>query len=155
MVPGDRLVCAFARPATVGDTFEEWLLHVTIVPWFRSDESSAVIADALRMAVAGIVSFEVVMGPTEKFGHNRGKSVNLVQLPSPFIEIEKRVRAYFHQQQTWLTDETTRRRRDYRPHVTAQKSGRLLPGDSFLCSDIYIVEQKGDYKEIMAEIHLG
>lgn len=153
MLPGDRLVCVLVEPALAGKGFKDWPLHVTIVPWFRLETSSKTLADDLRADLAGMTPFDVQVGGAEKFGNNR--QANLAEPADTFVEIEKRVRRMLTKQGAWLVDETTKRRRRFRPHVTYQNHGHLEPGDTFRCGEVYIIEQKGDYKEVVGKVELG
>jgi 2'-5' RNA ligase len=155
MVPGDRLICAFTAPVAVGQEFSDWLFHVTIVPWFRLGASSDAIASELTAALAEVPDFEAELGQQEQFGHNRGKAANLVVQPTPFTDVERSVRQYLRERQAWMTDETTKRRRPYVPHVTAQRDERMQAGDRFACEGVYIVRQLGGRKVIDAFIPLG
>lgn len=155
MVPGDRLVCAFVEPQVVGRQFTHWLLHVTIVPWFRLDETPENIASGFAKTFINIEPFEAIAGETAMFGPKKNRPARLVEPAQPFEEIEQKVRNYFHKKRAWLVDETTKRPRQFRPHVTVQKSGELAEGQTFKVDKLYIVEQKGNYKEITAEIPLG
>lgn len=154
MIPGDRLVCAFVRPQTTGMQFKKWLLHVTIVPWFRLEDESADIAGGLEQALKTISPFEARVDGAAKFGPRR-REVSLVKQPTGLNEVEAKVRGYLHKKRAWLVDETTKRRYDFRPHVTMQGDEKLQDGDTFWVDRLYIVEQKGDYKEIVAEVNLG
>lgn len=154
MLPGDRLICAFVEPQAVGTRFTDWLLHVTVVAWFRLDTSSEQIADSLTKALTTVWPFEAMAGETVTMG-GRQRPARLLQLPTPFTQIEQKVRSYFHKKRAWLVDETTKRRYEYRPHVTLQTSGELAEGQTFKVDKLYIVEQKGDYKVITAEIPFG
>src|SRR4051794_7330143 len=123
MNPGDRLVCAFVNPAVkAGAEFKDWPLHVTIVPWFRTDMTTGQLTAELKEALSGISSFTSTAGPSAKFGYTKGKVASLIQKPTPLDEIEKRVRQTLTIHEAWLVDESTRRRRDYKPHVTVQQS---------------------------------
>ena len=155
MLPGDRLICAFVRPQLVSTQFKAWMLHVTIVPWFRLADSSDVIAKGLREAIKAIPSFEAVMDGEAMFGVHKNRPVRLIVQPTPFVQIEAKVRAYLHKKRALLIDETTRRRREFRPHVTSQGTIGLRQGDKFFCDRLYIVEQRGDYKKIVSEVLLG
>lgn len=154
MLPGDRLVCAFVKPQKVDVEFKEWPLHVTVVPWVRLNEPSKQIAEGLQRALITIKPFhakagdEVTMGPKER-------RARLLELPTPFTGIEQKVRNYFHKKRAWLVDETTKRRYEFRPHVTVQQTKELAEDKTFRVGKLYIVEQKGDYKQVMAEISLG
>lgn len=155
MLPGDRLLCALVRPQPIGGRFASWPLHVTVVPWFRLADSSDAVAAGLAAAVATIATFEARAGEAVRLGPKKNRPARLVRLPTAFMDIEPRVRKYFHKKRAWLVDETTKRRHDYRPHVTFQQAGELGAGQTFHVERLYIIEQKGDYKEIVADIRLG
>lgn len=155
MQPGDRLICAFVEGMHIQETFQIWPLHVTILPWFRLADRSDDIAHGLETALHTMHSFEAVMDEQTVIGPRQSRPATLIQLPTPFSEIEHRVRNYFHKKRAWLVDETTKVRREFRPHVTVQGSKDMHTGDTFICDRVYIVEQKGDYKEIVREILLG
>lgn len=155
MLPGDRLICTFVEPQTVGLQFKTWLLHVTIVPWFRLYEVTSIIVQGLGRAMYDIEPFDVMTGAEAYFGPRKNRSVRLL-LPTEQLErIEMKVRDYLHKKRAFLVDETTKKPYRFRPHVTAQ-NGFLLPENARLRIDrLYIVEQKGDYKEIVSEIELS
>ena len=153
MRPGDRLICAFVDHFDQGDRFKDWPLHVTVVPWFRTEFSSDKLADELCDRLCSHKSFQVVMSDETQLG--RGKTVNLVARPTPLMEIEEQVRVVVKRNDAWLIDETTKRHREFRPHVTAQKDIRLYRGDTFICNAFYVIEQKGDHKEVVARVNLA
>jgi hypothetical protein len=156
MQAGDRLICVLTETQTVGATFKDWLLHVTIVPWFRLEIDTSLIVRDLEKILDRVGPFEVVMSEQHvQFGHQKGKLATLVRLPSSLIGIEKIVRDYLHGQSAWLVDESTRHFRDFRPHVTAQQSGSLRTGDRFRCDRLYIIEQAGGHKKVAGEIGLS
>lgn len=155
MLPGDRLVCALVEPQTVGMQFKTWLLHVTIVPWFRVDSASGVVAEGLSRALRSVRPFEATAGEDALLGPHKDRTVSLVRQPTPFTQIEAKVRTYLHKKRAWLADETTKKHYEFRPHVTVQGEGRLYDGNTFWCDRLYIVEQKDALKEVVAEVRLG
>ncbi len=156
MLPGDRLICALTEPRQVGFSFKDWLLHVTVVPWFRVEIDTLNLVIDLRQELAGVAPFQVVIGEENvRFGHQKSKLAAVVQSPTSFAGIESRVRGYLRRQHAWLVDETTKSKRDFRAHITAQKSGALRRGDRFSCASLYIIEQKGVQKEIIGEVRFG
>jgi len=155
MLPGDRLVCAFVEAHGTREQFAHWFLHVTIVPWFRLDDPSDAIATGLKRALCDIGPFEVTVMDRVMFGPRKNRPALLVTQPTQLTVIERKVRNYLHKKRAWLVDETTKRRYEFRPHVTAQDNASPNAGDSFRCDRLYIVEQKGDYKEIISEVPLG
>lgn len=155
MIPGDRLVCVFAEPHEPGDCFLTWPLHITVVPWFRAEIGSDALAAAIGKHVASITPFVVTMGSEAHFGRQGRKLVSLVELPSPLETLERQVRAVLRTYDAWIVDETTKRRQPFRPHVTAQGDERLFHGDSFVCDQLYIVEQLGGTKTVAGAVRLG
>ncbi|HSX16397.1 MAG TPA: hypothetical protein VLF40_06405 [Candidatus Saccharimonadales bacterium] len=79
----------------------------------------------------------------------------LLQTPTPFTEVEQRVRSYLHKKRAWLVDETTKKRYEFRPHITMQGTDEFGENGTFRCGRLYIIEQTGDYKEIVGKIGLG
>lgn len=154
MLPKDRLVCGFVRPTTVGAMFKTWPLHVTIVPWFRLTDATDSIIRSLTEALTPIRPFIVTANAETMMGPRHDRPVVLIAEPTPLQDIEQRVRTYFHKKRALLVDETTKKQRSFRPHVTVQKEDRLQTGDSFAVDSIYIVEQKGDYKQVVGEVAL-
>jgi len=155
MSPGDRLICGFVEKQEVGTRFKTWLLHLTIVPWFRLDEASVIIASGLERAMYDIEPLELTTGGKAAFGPRKNRMVRLLAPTEQLERIETKVRAYLHKKRAFLVDETTRKPYGFRPHVTAQ-NGFLLPENVRLRVDrLYIVEQKGDYKEIVSETKLN
>lgn len=149
MLPGDRLITAFITPQRPGDKFAEWLPHLTIMPWFRLALPSQKLASLLSQQLADVEQFTITVGSEDYFGNH--KLVNLLQQSLPLNKVEARVRNFLKDQGAWLVDETTKQKRDFRPHITVQKTGRLHEGDVFMCDRLFIVSQRGDYKEIEAE----
>jgi hypothetical protein len=153
MRPGDRLVCTFVNDKETGDMFTDWPLHITIVPWFRTEVELAVLVAELESKLSRIDGFDVVMGSQVIFG--RGKSVSLVEKPTPLTEVEEIVRSCLKNHNACIVDETTKRHHTFRPHVTEQRTERLKRGDYFFCDRLYIIEQKGGHKEVSAVVELG
>lgn len=153
MQPGDRLICALVEPQTVGDTFTQWPLHVTIVPWFRTDLPTDELAAELGRSLIGSRPFDINVGQEEHFGYKKRKQVNLVDAPE-LGRLEGQTRRFLHAHKAWVVDEADKTRRGYRPHVTVQDDARLQAGNSFRCERLYVVAQYGAFKRVDAEITL-
>lgn len=154
MHPGDRLVCALVRKVAVGDMFQSWPLHVTIVPWFRLDDATDHIVTGLAEALKPVMPFGSFADTETMMGPRKNRPALLIREPSTFHDVERRVRNYFHKKRAWLVDETTKVHRSFRPHVTMQKTDRLQPGDRFQTDALYIIEQKGSVKAVVGEVPL-
>ncbi len=147
MLPGDRLICSFVATQSVGLTFKDWLPHITIVPWFRLDTSSANLARLLKKGYVGTHSFEVTVKEEAQFGYRNHKTVNLL-VADELFRLEGQTRRVLHAQRAWVVDEADKTRRGFQPHVTVLPRGRVQQGDNFRCDKVYIVSQHGDYKQI-------
>jgi 2'-5' RNA ligase len=151
---GDRLICIFIEPVQPGLRFVEWPLHITLIPWFRAKLSSDELAEAIRQKLQAVNSFTLTVSEDAHFGYRGQKIVSLIQLPSPLEAIALKLRQILKTQKAWLVDESTKAVFSFRPHITVQGNKRLSKGDSFMCHMVAIVEQKGDYKEVVAEVEL-
>lgn len=138
----------------MGYCFAVWPLHVTVMPWFRHRDDSALLAAGLGRAFSAVPPFEAEMLGQAMFGPRKNRLVRLVKAPTNFTLLEQRARAYLHKKHACLVDETTKVRPEYCPHVTEQGDLYLRDGDTFRCDRLYIVEQKGQYKVVMNEIVL-
>lgn len=154
MLPADRLICTFLGNLPVGKTFKDWPLHVTVIPWFRTAVTSQALSRHIKQKLIPMVPFPLLVDGEAGFGYKGRKLVNLIAQPSPLDDIEREARNILHEHGAWIVDETTMQRRVFRPHVTAHKSGRAHEGDVYTCDALYIIEQKGDYKEIVSTILL-
>ena len=155
MLPGDRLICAFVSPQEVGTKFTSWKLHVTVVPWFRVDAESDIIASGLTRALKTMAPFSVTGGGEEMVGIRKTRHARLVKDPTALAGVAAKVRTYLHKKGALLIDETTKEPPVFRPHVTSQGNVTMHADDTFRCDRLYIVKQFGVYKEIVGEIPLG
>ena len=147
MLPDDRLICAFVSKQLAGYIFKDWPMHITIVPWFRLDINSTQLAGQLQGQYAAIDAFSVSVLDEAQFGYKKRKMINLVGAPE-LMRLETQTRHLLHGYKAWVVDEADNSSKDFRPHVTAQSSGRVNKGDSFSCDSLYIVTHHGDYKQI-------
>jgi hypothetical protein len=88
------------------------------------------------------------------FGPRRNRPATLIEPSESLASVERHVRSYLHQKRAWLVDETTKKPYDFRPHVTYQGENKLEAGASIEIGRLFTIEQKGDYKEVVAEIKL-
>jgi len=153
--PGDRLIAVFVNRQDVGTRFSSWLLHVTIVPWFRLPDKTEVIVSGLKGALSCEIPFELFSGEVALFGIQKDRPATLIVESDAIIRVEQKIRGYLMKKRAWIVDTTTRRSYTFRPHVTFQAQERLSGGEKFLCDRVYVVEQIGNYKEIVGEVILG
>ncbi|HSX47793.1 MAG TPA: 2'-5' RNA ligase family protein [Patescibacteria group bacterium] len=154
MTPGDRLICLFIEDYLVGDTFTNWPLHITIVPWFRSEISDEIITKGLLKVTNNSSVLSLKVGEEKLFGSKKNKPVNIIESSQDLINIESRVRKIIKLNSSWIVDETTKQKRTFTPHITVQNSERLHEGDNIDLNKIFIVKQLGDYKEVVGKAEL-
>jgi 2'-5' RNA ligase len=141
----------FVNKQSVGATFKDWPLHVTIVPWFRLITPSSELASELREHYVGSKPFKINVLQEAQFGYKKKKVVNIVDA-SELRRLEGQTRRLLHSHKAWIVDEADKTR-NFHPHVTAQKTERVHDGDSFNCSCLYIVSQHGGFKHIDCEVN--
>jgi 2'-5' RNA ligase len=115
--------------------------------------SSDELASQLKRAYVGSTEFQVHVHGEAQFGYKKRKTVNVVEA-SELMKLEGQTRRTLHAHKAWVVDEADKTRGKFRPHVTAQSTMRVHEGDTFGCDKLYIVEQKGDYKQISSEVSL-
>lgn len=151
MKPGDRLIVSFVESREIGERFSDWPMHVTIWAWFRSDVTNNTLAESLYKATKNIASFEATVGPEDKFGGGK-VLVNVIEQSDSFQKLYTKVESVLG---SFFVEHLSHKYPMYRPHVTVQKHERLHEGDTLSVEKISIVEQKGDYKEVVGEVYLG
>lgn len=150
MRPGDRLICAFVEPQETGSQFKEWPLHATVMPWFRTPLKSQALVERLEEALTDEQPFPAGVGAQKSFAVVK---VNLLP-PGQWQSLHDKVLGVINEN----ARNTAPLRfvgKNYKPHVTIQKSARLHEGDSFRVDRLHLVVQQGKYKEVESEIRLG
>lgn len=155
MKPGDRLVTALVGKHGPGETFKDWLLHVTIVAWFESNLSSEEIAQKLSQTLVGIKPFAVTMAGEERLGFGGTALVNVVAQPTPLMDIQKRVEKTLDELGVTMAGTRGTWGEAYKPHVTVQGNERLHEGDTWHCDRLYVVSQLGGNHRIDTEVVLS
>lgn len=153
MLPGDRIICAFVYELPEGAKFKDWPIHITLVPWFRLDVASPLLAEQMQKYYIDRKAFRIEVLEEAKFGYKKQKVVNLVASPE-LIKLEDQTRRLLHYKKAWIVDEADRTRLGFRPHVTALKTGRVNNGENFWCDRLYIVSQRGTFKQIDSVVRL-
>lgn len=150
MKSDDKLICAFVESVVVGQRFEDWPLHITIVPWFKIVSSEEDFFSCIEQSMQDQKPFMSKVGKEKRFA---AWQFNML------INDEWKL---LHERSLKCVNKNARSTaplrfigRYYRPHVTAQKNKRLYAGDIFTCNRLSVVEQKGAYHEVVREVYLG
>lgn len=147
----DYLAVCMLEPIEVGTQFTQWPLHMTIVPWFKAPDLTAV-EEKLKPIAAEHRPFDVEVGERAYFGP-RGKLPvmrieNIPELQSLHEDILRAVtESGWHMEGRYTGQH-------YTPHVT-QKGGSDAQGKLHF-ENFYIAEALPQgYRKIIAKLELG
>ena len=154
MQAGDRLAAILLHPLTTGARFQDWPLHITLVPWFRPANGTAELTVLLEAALGGIRPFEITVGKDAFFGYHGRKLVSLIQMDDSLALIERTIRRIIKDRGGWIADEKTRRKRTFYPHVTVQGMQRVHQEDHIFIDRFTMIEQEGSGKNVVGEVML-
>jgi 2'-5' RNA ligase len=153
MQPGDIFVGVFVDKHAVGMKFTQWPLHVTLVSWSRpgGDSNLSTLRSQLKKKLRETKPFTAITSNEEWLA---GGKV-LVNLVTPKEEFEGLYDAIKQTEILAGFRFVSTLHPSYVPHVTVQPSERLHEGDEFTADRLYIIEQKGEYKEVVGEVCFG
>lgn len=135
----EYVVVALIHPMNMGDVFESWPLHMTLVPWFTLDNKRLFMDDAQKLAKR-YSRIDSVVGEVRQWGN---LSVNVLErtprLHSLHIDLLQLVRSHG---QLKVREQYTGEH--YTPHITHQKYTSVMKGEHVVISSIYLVEKSAD-----------
>lgn len=150
MQPGDVLVCVFVEDVGTGDTFEQWPLHVTLVPWFRLYTETRNFIETLTNELSAQNAFTDTVGEREVFSK---REANVLNKPT-WQPLHEAVLSCVYNSGEPAAKQFRYVADNYQPHVTVQARTALHAGDTIEVSTVTVVEQKGDYKQAIATLSL-
>lgn len=128
-------------PLRDGDSFavQDWPLHITVLPPFRTDAAPSEIGAAIASAASAQTAVTAIAGRDERFG--RGKSVPVT------VVVENEALALLHQTLVDAVrpfaaspDEPAFTSPGFRPHITIKHNGRVHEGDEFSLAQLALVD---------------
>src|SRR5579863_241943 len=113
----------------LGQEFEEWPLHVTILPWFPATDE-AKLDEILGSFARRLKPFFIEVGGVENFGAKKEVAVNIVKPNRTLIALHKRVRKTLDEANMAV------HQRDfvgsnYRAHITQQLHAKTHEGEKY------------------------
>lgn len=143
------VVVAILDKASVGDKFQMWPLHLTILPWFESGSVEEAV-ELLKPTTKEHEPVKVTLGDFAKYGANR--TVRLIK-PSPSLnELHKQLLRAVQASGWSIRGRYTGEH--FSPHVT-RTGGRDFKDDNFVIDKLYIAEALSQgYRKIVAEMNL-
>jgi len=135
----ERLIIIPVGPYKIGAEFEEWPLHITIVPWFPCDNEKQL--DILLLEIASRhKSFEVSAGKITFFGKKKELPVNLINAPGNLYRLHWDV---FHslEKNGFSVHQKDYLGPNYKPHVSSQGYKSVKAGDKISVNRFSLVAQ--------------
>lgn len=128
-------------PLRVGDRFavHEWPLHVTVLPPFKTDATGTEIRDAIRSVAAGRPALRMVAAGDELFGRRHDIPVTVLAQNEQLTALHDTLRTVVRQFAA-QPDEPAFTGAGYRPHVTVKSHARVREGDTFMLSQLAVVD---------------
>jgi 2'-5' RNA ligase len=128
-------------PLRVGDGFavSSWPLHVTVLPPFLTDASTAEIAAVIATAARAHPPLTVRAGDDELFGRKHDIPVSLIE---PNAELTGLHHALVDSIRPFaaIPDEPPFTGRGFRAHVTHKPPARVRPGDTLTLDQLALVD---------------
>lgn len=156
-IGSDRLIITHNLDAAeAGDTFVDWPLHVTLIPWFRSETNSALnvyesIFDELQSCQLALG--KKMLGGVEFYGEAEDVMVRPITLDSrkilDMVHISL-LRPVRHIMSDWRYIGG-----NYNPHMTIRENDDPGEGFNFLMGHVNLVRHDGDKKTVARTFDLG
>lgn len=112
----------------VGYTFQPGFLHITIIPWFVSDEPDEQITNSFTEKFSGFETFNVKVGPQVKFGPRREVSVNLLEDASKIVNLHQMALNWFNEIKARWAVKNPYIDEQFTPHVRRRQGTKLETG---------------------------
>lgn len=148
----EYVTCALIDEHNTGDTFTDWPLHITLVPWFLlnditkfKNDLTDILQDDHQIQVA--VDEERVWGPN---------TVNIIAYDRSLHDIHERMISLAETAGRVLVNKQYTGE-NYTPHITHQKSLSKQPGDLIIIKYVYVIERNSTTKQkkIIGKIPIG
>lgn len=133
----EYLLAFMLEPLDKGDQFIGWPLHITLVPWFRTDYGSEHVTRDIEKAASGIDQFTVTGIMRSMLGGQRNVPVTDVA-SSDLHDLHRALLTVFENDAYSLSD-SKYTGVNYRPHVTKKGNAEFKPGHVILFDSVYLV----------------
>jgi 2'-5' RNA ligase len=146
-------------PLAAGDEFTvaDWPLHVTLVEPFATELTAEAVAHVLGPIASGTSVVEAAAGDEAMFGRRRDVPVTLVRDAGELEALRKR--AFEGLRTAGVHVDVDPSRKEFRPHVTRKRHGRLRPGDRVELETLALIDMRppegSHHRRVMAAWRLG
>lgn len=133
----EYLLAFMLEPLEKGDQFIGWPLHITLVPWFRSNFGSEHVARDIEATILGTDRLTVRGITRSMLGRQRNVPVTDV-VSSDLHDLHRKLLTVFDNDAYTLSD-SKYTGANYRPHVTKKGNKELKPGHEIEIDSLYLV----------------
>lgn len=134
----EYILAFFLDPQEQGEQFIKWPLHITLVPWFRSEFGTQRLWKDINAITSGIKWFPARGIARSLFGRRGDVAVTEV-VSSQLHDLHRALMTIFDNDAYNMTaaDHTGV---NYSPHVTKKGSAELKPGHEVVVDSVYLIE---------------
>jgi 2'-5' RNA ligase len=148
------LLCLFTEEVNSGQSFMNWPLHITLVPWFElKDDKLSSFLDELARVGKVIGPLKLDTRGVAYFSHDRVK-VTLINNDDSLFRLHNKLLKLLDRFHVNL-EASKYTANHYRPHITHNKHGSMIPKSISVNKVHMVVKTEGNYRKIIKEINLG
>ena len=150
-------ISLFLDDMQVGDNFQSGLLHITIVPWFVSDQPDEQLVKSFISEFSTARMFDLLVGKNVKFGPKKNVAVNLIRYSAELTDLHTRALAWFDKilarwavKNPYVADK-------YVPHIRRRRGTKLVEADQLSVRYLYLIEaarQEDNLRTVAARVEL-
>lgn len=135
-----------------GQEFSVEALHLTVVPWFVTDEvDNKQLTASFLKNFANLPAFEIVVGPQKEMG-GRGVSVNLVEPCDELLQLHTKALGWLDGLSARWALKNPYVGSDYRPHIRRRDNTVIQEGQHLRLTNLSLVKaaRQEDWRRVVA-----
>jgi 2'-5' RNA ligase len=139
-----------------GANFKPELLHLTIIPWFVTYESTQEVIDLFRERFSGKKPFKVAVKEPIEFKSRRKIPVNLISRTDDLFALHEEALRLFDQLEARWAVKNPYVDEDYIPHVRRRFGHNISEGESLNIDSLSLVSARrrgDDIRTIVAKVN--
>ncbi|MCB9820833.1 2'-5' RNA ligase family protein [Candidatus Nomurabacteria bacterium] len=146
------VIVSFLEKATLGITFSksEWLLHLTILRPFFSDNEDGYLIGILKDSLLEKQKVTSTGKVKEMFGPNKDVAVTELEHNTRIQDLHDSIESAFKPFIRFESEQYP----TYRPHVTNQGSRGIVVGEEVVINSVSLVKIDNDSRQVLATVAL-
>lgn len=124
----------------VGTQFQPGRLHITIIPWFVSDQEEAKIINSFNLKFSKINKFTVTVGKNALFGPKKDVSVSLIKPNQALLSLHCFSLQWFDEIGARWAVKNAHVDRDYKPHIRRRRGTKIKIGQIFKINSLSLIK---------------